>query len=89
VLLCWAATVRLVIALKQSTVAFRTACITAVAAVTLGMLLWFVAFLSIGGEWFLMWQSHSWNGQDAAFRMFTMLGIILLFLSQPETVSEK
>jgi predicted small integral membrane protein len=27
-----------------------------------------------------MWQSKTWNGQEAAFRMFTMMGISLLFL---------
>jgi predicted small integral membrane protein len=43
-----------------------------------------VAFLTVGGEWFLMWQSHTWNGQDAAFRMFASLGIILIYLILPE-----
>jgi predicted small integral membrane protein len=47
--------------------------------------MWFVVFLSVGGEWFLMWQSKLWNGQDAAFRMFTVIGIVLLFVAQPET----
>jgi predicted small integral membrane protein len=47
--------------------------------------MWFVAFLSIGGEWFLMWQSKNWNGQDdAAFRMFTVVGIVLLLVALPE-----
>jgi len=31
-----------------------------------------------------MWQSKTWNGQDAAFRMFTILGITLIYLSAPE-----
>jgi predicted small integral membrane protein len=31
-----------------------------------------------------MWQSKTWNGQEAAFRMFTVVGIVLLFLVQPE-----
>jgi predicted small integral membrane protein len=48
------------------------------------MLLWFVAFLSVGAEWFLMWQSKLWNGQDAAFRMFTCEGIVLLILMMAE-----
>jgi predicted small integral membrane protein len=43
---------------------------------------WFAAFLCVGGEWFLMWQSKSWNGQEAAFRMFAILGISLVFLCQ-------
>ena len=46
--------------------------------------MWLVAFLTVGGEWFLMWQSKSWNGQEAAFRMFTIVGIVLLLLVQRE-----
>jgi predicted small integral membrane protein len=44
-----------------------------------------VAFLSVGAEWFLMWQSKTWNGQDAAFRMFAVEGILLviLMISEP------
>ena len=50
--------------------------------------MWLVAFLSVGGEWFLMWQSKSWNGQDAAFRMFTVIGIVLLLVLQREHEDE-
>jgi predicted small integral membrane protein len=41
-------------------------------------------FLSVGGEWFLMWQSKIWNGQDAAFRMFACNGIVLILLVLPD-----
>ncbi len=34
---------------------------------SLGVLLWFSVFIAIGGEWFLMWQSKSWNAQQTAF----------------------
>ena len=56
----------------------------ATAGFALSLLQWFVAFITVGGEWFVMWQSKIWNGQDAAFRMFTCFGLILLFLHQPE-----
>jgi predicted small integral membrane protein len=46
---------------------FNRAKTLAIAALTLGMLMWLVAFVTVGGEWFLMWQSRQWNGQDAAF----------------------
>jgi predicted small integral membrane protein len=49
-----------------------------------GLLLWLVAFLSIGGEWFLMWQSAIWNGEEAAFRMFVVVALVLLYLVMPE-----
>jgi predicted small integral membrane protein len=48
---------------------------------TLSLLQWYVAFISVSGEWFLLWQSRTWNGQDAAFRMFAMMGLSLVFLS--------
>ena len=47
--------------------------------------MWLVAFLAVGGEWFLMWQSHVWNGQEDAFRNFAVVGIVLLILLQPDT----
>jgi len=56
----------------------------AVGAFTLGCMLWLVAFIDVGGEWFLMWQSKPWNGQEAPFRMFVVFGLILMYLSHPE-----
>ena len=45
-------------------------------ATALGFLVWFTGFMAIGGEWFAMWQSPTWNGQEAAFRFYaTMLGV--------------
>jgi predicted small integral membrane protein len=31
-----------------------------------------------------MWQSKTWNGQEAAFRMFAVEGIVLVVLLLPE-----
>jgi predicted small integral membrane protein len=41
------------------------------------ILLWAGAFLTIGGEWFAMWQSEKWNGTEAAMRNFMVSGIAL------------
>jgi len=54
-------------------------------ALTVSLLMWLVAFLSIGGEWFLMWQSREWNGQQAAFRYFAVVALVLVILLQPDT----
>jgi predicted small integral membrane protein len=51
-----------------------------VIGLVVGLLLWYFAFMTVGGEWFAMWQSSVWNGQQAAFRMFAIQGISLLFL---------
>jgi predicted small integral membrane protein len=82
--LCWWGGLRLLKALKTTAAEFHRAKSIAIAALTLSLLMWLVAFLSVGGEWFLMWQSKNWNGQDAAFRMFTVIGIVLLLVALPE-----
>jgi predicted small integral membrane protein len=64
--------------------AFNSAKRVAIAALGLSLLKWLIAFLSVGGEWFLFWQSKVWNGQEAAFRMFTVVGIVLLLVAQPD-----
>lgn len=55
-----------------------------IAGATMGFLVWFVGFMVVGGEWFLMWQSDTWNGQDAAFRFYLSLLAVLIFVNQPE-----
>lgn len=56
----------------------------AIAGLTLAFLFWFVGFMVIGGEWFAMWQSEAWNGQQPAFRFLGCVGIVLLFLNAAE-----
>jgi predicted small integral membrane protein len=82
--LCWWGGVRLARALHATAAAFQRAKRVAIVGLALSLLMWLVAFLSVGGEWFLMWQSKTWNGQEAAFRMFTVIGIVLLLVAQPE-----
>ncbi|MDP9039622.1 MAG: DUF2165 domain-containing protein [Acidobacteriota bacterium] len=79
----WWGFVRLVRAVNSPREEFARAKGLGVAALTMGLMLWLVAFLSVGGEWFLMWQSASWNGQEAAFRMFCVLSFVLLYLVMP------
>ena len=83
-LLLWWGGWRMQRSLRASAEVFHQSKRIAIAGLTLGMLMWLGAFLTIGGEWFLMWQSRTWNGQDAAFRMFTIIGIVLLFVARPD-----
>jgi predicted small integral membrane protein len=48
--------------------------------VALGVILWFVGFTTIGGEWFSMWQSTDWNGLDPAGRLTTFFMLTYLAL---------
>ncbi|HEU5351656.1 MAG TPA: DUF2165 domain-containing protein [Terracidiphilus sp.] len=84
-LLLWLGVASLIRFFGASPAIFHASKRIAILALTLSLLMWLVAFLSVGAEWFLMWQSHVWNGQDAAFRMFMVVGIVLLVLIQPET----
>jgi predicted small integral membrane protein len=83
-ILLWWGVVRLLRALRLPAVAFNAAKGVPIMALTLSLLMWLVAFLSVGGEWFLMWQSHTWNGQDPAFRMFVVIGIVTLIVLHPD-----
>ena len=82
--LCWWGGIRLARMFNAGAEDFQRAKSVAIAGLTLSLLMWLVAFLSVGGEWFLMWQSKNWNGQEAAFRMFTVVGIVLLLVALPE-----
>jgi len=84
-ILCWWGGWRLVKTYRSPAREFHQAKRMGIAGLIVGLLMWLLAFLCVGGEWFLMWQSKTWNGQEAAFRMFTVLGITLLLLAQPDT----
>jgi predicted small integral membrane protein len=82
--LCWCAGVRLLKSYRTDRAQFTAALNLALIALTTSLLMWLVAFLDVGGEWFLMWQSQIWNGQEAAFRMFTIVGVVFLIVLQRE-----
>jgi predicted small integral membrane protein len=63
---------------------FSQAKAVGVVALALGVLLWLAGFEAIGGEYFLMWQSSTWNGQESAFRVVVLCVLGLLFLAQRE-----
>ena len=58
--------------------------VVAAYVLTAGVLLYGVGFLTVGGEWFAMWQSVSWNGQNNAHIFFMLGAVALLHLSGPE-----
>lgn len=86
--LAWWGAAKLVLALRRPAADFQTAKCVAIIALTVSMLMWLVAFLEIGGDWFLMWQSRTWNGQEEAFRMFVIIGVVLVLLLQPDTETQ-
>jgi predicted small integral membrane protein len=87
-ILYWWGGIRMARARSGSAALFHQSKGISITALALSLLMWLVAFLAVGGEWFLMWQSKSWNGQDAAFRMFTVIGIVMLLVVQPEVTDK-
>ncbi len=78
------AAMRLTANLKANSACFNRAKKYAVVGAGLGFLLWFTGFMVVGGEWFAMWQSKTWNGQPAAFRFYMTLLAVIIFVSQPD-----
>jgi len=75
--------------LSADAAAFNRAKTLAVVGLTLGFLLWHVGFMSIGGEWFGMWQSQQWNGVPSAFRFVMTIIAVLIFVAIPDQELER
>jgi predicted small integral membrane protein len=82
--LCWIGAVMLARQLRADAAAFNRAKTFAILGLALGFLLWQVCFMSIGGEWFGMWQSQQWNGVPSAFRFVMMIVAVLIFVALPD-----
>ena len=74
---------------RADAAAFNRAKTLAVVGLTLGFLLWHVGFMSIGGEWFGMWQSQQWNGVPSAFRFVMTIIAVLIFVAIPDQELER
>ena len=61
---------------------FNRAKTYAIAGALSAFLVWFFCFMVVAGEWFAMWQSSKWNGQQAAFRFYMAVLGVLIFLNQ-------
>jgi predicted small integral membrane protein len=63
---------------------FNRAKVWTVAGLTVSFGLWFFGFLVIAGEYFAMWQSQTWNGQETAFRITMVILGVLIFVILPD-----
>ena len=52
----------------------------AIAGIAIGIIIWFLGFEVVGGEWFAMWQSRTWNGLGSAERIVSFLVLVLILL---------
>jgi len=70
--------------LRAPAAVFNRAKSWTVAGLAVGFGLWFFGFLVVAGEYFAMWQSQTWNGQDAAFRLTVVILGVLIFVALPD-----
>ncbi|MET0539523.1 MAG: DUF2165 domain-containing protein, partial [Xanthobacteraceae bacterium] len=82
--LCWIGAISLVRNIRADADLFNARKTLAVLGLTLGFLLWQVGFMSVGGEWFGMWQSQQWNGIPSAFRFVMSISAVLILLAMPD-----
>ena len=75
----------LLVRLRAPAAIFNRAKTWAVAGLLAGFGLWFFGFLVVAGEYFAMWQSQTWNGQEAAFRLTMVIIGVLIFVGLPES----
>ena len=68
----------------KNAASFNAAKSLVTAGCVVGFLVWFFGFMVVGGEWFAMWQSKTWNGQDAAFKFYVAILGVLIFVNQPD-----
>jgi predicted small integral membrane protein len=70
--------------LKSTAAIFHAAKNWSVAGIIIGIVIWFLGFEVIGGEWFAMWQSPTWNGLASAERIVSFLVLVLILLQLNE-----
>jgi len=81
-LTCWCGCFWLLSNVNTSDVQFNKAKMIAFLGLFLGFLLYMVGFIIIGGEWFCMWQSSTWNAQATAGLFVSLILFVMIFLSQ-------
>jgi len=83
-LLYLAGAVRMFQARNAPAAAFNEAKAFVIGASLLAFLVWYFGFMVVAGEWFAMWQSQTWNGQEAAFRFYMAVLGVLIFVALPD-----
>jgi predicted small integral membrane protein len=78
------ATVAMLLALRAPAASFQRAKTWMAAGAAAGFMVWFFGFMVVAGEYFAMWQSKAWNGQEPAFRFYMTLLAVLIFVNQKD-----
>lgn len=79
-IICWWGCYALLAKIKANHACFNEAKKIAFIGLFLGFFLYMIVFMIIGGEWFSMWQSATWNGQMKAGLFINLIMFIMIFL---------
>jgi len=83
-LMCWLGFFWLLYNIHATDIQFNHSKIIAFIGLFLGFLLYMVGFIIIGGEWFSMWQSPTWNAQTTAGLFVSLIMFMMIFLGLSE-----
>ncbi|MFC4624320.1 DUF2165 family protein [Daeguia caeni] len=83
-ILCWIGAIAMLKHVSGRAVEFNGAKQWGIVGLTIGFLVWQVGFMSVGGEWFGMWMSQTWNGIESAFRFFITIIAVLIYVVMPD-----
>jgi predicted small integral membrane protein len=86
-IICWIGCFKLLFNINASDVQFAKSKGLAFVGLFLGFLLYMVGFIVIGGEWFSMWQSPTWNAQPTAGLFVSLIMFVMIFLGLSEASS--
>lgn len=82
--LCLLGSLQLLKHINSDAEMFNEAKLLPILGLSSGFALWFFGFLVIGAEWFCMWQSTKWNGQESAFRFVVCIVLVLIYVVQDD-----
>jgi predicted small integral membrane protein len=82
--LLWAGFFKMIKRFRATALEFKTAKKYTSFGLSLGVLLWVTVFIAVGGEWFLMWQSKTWNAQGTAFSLTSCFLLFLIHHNQED-----
>jgi predicted small integral membrane protein len=80
-ILCLIGCFHMLLNLKSGAKNYNQAKKFGVAGLTVGIILWQVGFMTIGGDWFEMWLSPTWNAVEPSFRLIIIFAVILIYLT--------
>ena len=85
-ILCLSGALQLLRHIRDDALTFDKAKSISILGLSCGFALWFFGFIVIGAEWFCMWQSPDWNGQESAFRFVVCIILVLIYTVQSDKI---